>query len=853
MPDNEINPVRTSPPAAPIAESQILAPATLSPRSPLASQALTASFLEPRPRLDLSAERPLNNSILAQQASPIEIPAPLIQALIYLNAGELNEARSILETMPEDEISPILLEELRNFEGRRRQDQIAYLWQGGLVAYVERYRERGGADPEQVQEELASALAAAREETVSGRAVSIDAALLRDERPNVRAFINDSRQASYLGELSRSALNERSFARAILRAARRFLHSGDYVAAIHLANFLRDAPHLGREARELVDGIPTDAAIDGALASLRSMTIVFADNDRAALESGVFSIATLGIARAGGLLAESAFAASSAARGAAAISPLALNAGRWAVRSGSEAAIFSASSMATQALLSGNTDHLTLENFSRQFGAMLVTFGLLRLAGRGWSSRVASLTLASYLNEGLGLEESSGVSLGGRIFSSAAMDAQMMVAGGLVEGLSGGRLSRMERRSETNFRSLLEEARLRRMAPGYLAPSEQFRRFALQVALQTALLAIGMPGGGGRFTYRVSDTREARRLEIQERFRDPQGDIRDRVRAIADYAEHLSEESSDEGQRQEGILELLDLAIDPRSPQATSEYANSPEDEGRILRTFVLETVSQLLPENPDAIFRQACSLKIAEFIRAAHPHLQFELIPAPADWPAGDPRYLSPELGRSLENAPNGAFPEHGALDLNQPLRNLLFGIRDRLGPTPPPTRPDWRSRSQEGLGPRFQILELWHHHMTEQPALRVLYQVLSLGFTAVSLRAYLELDLPFLAEVVGSASLALLGAAMTDAPHLIRRFIVQPDLERRNRWTEYLAENAELIRLQLEMGRRHPFAALAPRNEIPLTRVELAPELAEVDEEAEWEAELEEAIRRAERENED
>jgi len=854
----------------------------------------------------------------------------LAQAMMELNNGEMSAARSFLEQIPSDESAQALLQQLDAGQAQFRQAQILSLWQGGIVAYVEYFRQHGGAGADLVQEELLQALSLAHQEVMSGNASSLNEAMRGMRNPHVLAFILDSHHASLLDGISNPNLSESEFNRAVLRAARSFLRQEDYVAALHFTEYLQNDPEVGAEARDLAAGIPTEAAIDAALSSLRAMTIVFADSDQDALESGVTTVATLGVARFGAVAVESAFAATSAARAVASISPIALRASRWALRAGSEAVLFTAGDMATQALLTGSTEQWTLENFGRQFGAMLVTFGLLHVVGMGmgsvarplaerltraeaalvtaretgvgieaatqalrvarvraggmtllnWGSRVTSLTASGYLNEGLGLEEDQGISLGGRLFSSTAMDAHMGVAGVMAEGLSGGSLSRMERRAEIRYQNLVEEAlNETRIEQIYFVGTSKPERGSGSSSAWTALLAaglgmhllapelahasaeIGQRSSDGiwptaitglgllsvgvlgmvaqrKGPYREAPLRDVRLQEARDRFLDPQVEIRERTRAIEEFRELLMHSSHPED-IQPGVLELLNLAIAPKVADLEAHFAETPEDPARILRTRALSLVRDLLWKfPPEPVFRRRCIRKIEEFYRVAENYLRPEYIAAPKDWPLPGSQYFNSWVVKTSQLAPEGVDGENGLLDINEPLRSLAGNILNRHLQS---GERRFERVTRNVKSPPSDAAILWHRLLSETPSLHFLYKALSLGLSGAGFATFFQAT--GLESGLG-LGMAAIGIATTFTPELLDHFIIQPNRSRKARWTEYMADHAEYLRAQKDVGIQYPFAALRDKTapfEMPLPKARVETE------EDDWEAEMEEAIQRA------
>lgn len=279
------------------------------------------------------------------------------------------------------------------------------------------------------------------------------------------------------------------------------------VAAI--GNFVESHPRAGEEeieiAREMREGIPSAALFNSAMFALQelvAMTSVAGNvlNPNIKMDKGFFiraglTVGTLGIARGVGVGAQALWVARMEKMIA---SPVAFRLSTLGVRSAAEAAAFPIAGMGFRSLMSGEPSHWSLRHFGKEFASTLAMFALLnassmglawggtgtgeavkaakralekakaagddlalaqrRLAGArladsvvksgatAWGTRVGAFTGSGYVNQFLGLsDDEKGASLSSRLIRSAVTDKQMRVGGKVVDAVSGGRLSKLER------------------------------------------------------------------------------------------------------------------------------------------------------------------------------------------------------------------------------------------------------------------------------------------------------------------------------------------------------------------------------------------------------------------------
>ncbi len=439
--------------------------------------------------------------------------AETVPALQALNDGDLGRAEDLLTSLPDNPLAVEMLPRVREGVAQIRDSRMEMIWRAAFSDYVQRHAEQGGADPEGTERSLNQALDRALALVRSGECPSLIAGLERCHSEGNAAIGNflfeEAAHARILSGLSEPGLTLAEFQDRILESARVAEHEERFNLARQLAGLVRDDPRLAAEANELLDGMGVSETVAGLLSPSTLCTIptpwtiipgiLLSTSDHEvlnALENTAITVATLGVARWGAMGAEAAFLSS---RSAAALSPILRRVAGWGVRSASEAAIFTGIGMAHGALASGSMEGLTIENFGRQFGAMLVIFAVchgvgmgtgalgraaesvpslratgavaerltaaglpqLNAAGRaligttGYVSTISGLVGAEYFNEAIGLSESeSDLPWYVRFANAAIMDAQMRAGGHLVNGLTGGAIERLERMNGRRYEAL---------------------------------------------------------------------------------------------------------------------------------------------------------------------------------------------------------------------------------------------------------------------------------------------------------------------------------------------------------------------------------------------------------------
>lgn len=430
----------------------------------------------------------------------------LAQAFVHLNEGQLEQAEQTLAGIEGNDQIDQMRDQIQNARHQQRLTRELRVWQGIIQGYLE---ERDETDtPEARQQELAlhAALSHNYQRAMAGEIPNILSGL--EQSPAFSANHRLSYEGDYVmvyDLFSNPDASDAEFARGALEAARQLSNREHHLAAMMVTQGLVDNPHVANEAQAFAREIPTDQMVDSVLGHLWSMVTLGmgADSDQEAVMVGgetLAMVAGFGVARWVGVGAEALYTESVFAR---ALSPIAFRTGGWLVRSGMEGAAFTGTNMLMHAAMTGNTDHITLENFAMEWGSMMVTFGLLhgvgmemqglergvqgrmvqaqealaaartrgsgvataaaelrsaRLASRGlsvanWASRVSAFTASEYVNEAIGLREGSDIPIHIRFLQSAVMDAQMMLAHSGVEVMTGGRIGAREQRTQAIYQA----------------------------------------------------------------------------------------------------------------------------------------------------------------------------------------------------------------------------------------------------------------------------------------------------------------------------------------------------------------------------------------------------------------
>jgi len=307
--------------------------------------------------------------------------------------------------------------------------------------------------------------------------------------------------------LSSPSLSDEAHAKRVAELVHSLTVAQHPAEAEMLCRSLFDDPYVGEEMRAYATdagGFKGVAIANSALTAVTTLTPlgIYASslnpNSKQfyeGLESAGITVASFGIARGAAVGAEALFLATDAAVILGKASPAALKLAGFGVKTGTEAAAFTVTNMFFQSAKTGTWSNWTAENFGKEFGSMLVTFVLLHGVGAGiqkvgqvaeksswlgmgaeeaaklkasgqmalkpgaklafgigsWGVRVSAFAGSEYVNEGLGLKPGEDVPFLVRFLGSAVTDAQMIVAGKLVDGISGSKISKLEMSSKTKY------------------------------------------------------------------------------------------------------------------------------------------------------------------------------------------------------------------------------------------------------------------------------------------------------------------------------------------------------------------------------------------------------------------
>lgn len=439
----------------------------------------------------------------------------LARGMQQLNDGQLDKARETLAGISKNPTAQLLLAKLgEGTEQRRLRMTFDALAPVLFTIYQGRQSELSDQQTAEIRDKVQATLQRWQRQLASGELRSLDDAF----RNELGGFYFESSEGSvtqgFIRRISNPDMTDQEFSRALLGFSRGMLRSEKYGAAMGIAQLLEKDPVLGAEAKAILDDIPGQARWDGILHSLKNMTIIFADSDEEALKSAAIMLVSFGVGR---LLAVGAEAAWIARAATFIRSPIVMRASTFAVKTTAEAAGFTLGSMTMETLWTGKTSHWNLKHFGTEFGSMLVTFVLLhgvgmgmqgvsgasaRYVGRaeagmaraleggggmgaaafelrlakgmdavaksgitGWGTRILAFTGTEYVNEAIGLRPKENVPFWVRLAGSALMDAQMMLAGGTVNAISGGRISKIEQASQLKLAQHRMEYQAKELLP----------------------------------------------------------------------------------------------------------------------------------------------------------------------------------------------------------------------------------------------------------------------------------------------------------------------------------------------------------------------------------------------------
>ncbi|HEX5033338.1 MAG TPA: hypothetical protein VFW62_02555, partial [bacterium] len=434
--------------------------------------------------------------------------AQLARAMMAMQAGNLLDARDFLITIPGHPMAQTFLQGLQDGQRAQRIAQIVGVLRAVSMNYIERGR-ASGENMDAVERDTLAGWQEVQRLMMSGEASDVDAALQRIGRtrgfPNFTTgtgeFHIGSNVGYFIGVVSRPGMSDTDFHRAIFELCG-FLRMDDYFqAASQIYQMMEADPRTRDHAHARLEAIPAEARFHAGLNVARTLLALRAGpagmlavsstsgaSPDEMLQNVAMVVVPFAAARAVAVGAEGLFVARATSgsirlvRGAGLVVQAGnrtvegLNYLRFGVRTGTEAAVFTASSMAMHSVFTGRSDHWTWGNFGREFGSMLLTFGLCHgigygvrslgraasgsesfraigtqrvMGGLAYGSTIAGLTGLEYLNEALGLHPHEGeIPLALRVMSSALMDAQMRAATRGLDAVSGGRISAFERSTQ---------------------------------------------------------------------------------------------------------------------------------------------------------------------------------------------------------------------------------------------------------------------------------------------------------------------------------------------------------------------------------------------------------------------
>ncbi|MFO1464511.1 MAG: hypothetical protein U1F66_12125, partial [bacterium] len=447
--------------------------------------------------------------------------ATLARGMIEMQGGNLREAATIFAELPENALAQTFLANIHSgLRGMRVAQTVAVL-RAISLNFIERGR-ANGENMDAVERDTIAGWDEVQRYLISGECATIEDAMRRmAETGRFRHFTSGSSEfhvgssiSYFLSRVDNPGLSDADFAEACFELAGR-LRGDDYMmGAGGIYQVLESDPRYRTRAHEALEGIPAEARLHGALdvarlllamragpAGLMGISMTSSASPGDVVENLAMAVVPFAAARGAAITAEGLFVARATGgtmrlvRGAEGLSVV-VEAGAtttrgirlagFGIRAGTESLVFTTSSMALHSLLTGSTANWTLANFGREFGSMLLTFGLChgismateglgRLAARsdtlrragasvelgtaalrpgaaravsvlGYAGTITGMAGLEYLNEALGLHPSEGhVPFWIRLLNSAVMDAQMRVAGSGIDAVSGGRIGTLER------------------------------------------------------------------------------------------------------------------------------------------------------------------------------------------------------------------------------------------------------------------------------------------------------------------------------------------------------------------------------------------------------------------------
>ncbi len=481
-----------------------------------------------------------------------ELPQ-LAQAMIHLNNGEVEQARDLLEQIPANEQAQEILQSLDAGQRHQRQLQILQTFQVISMDFIAQGREAEYevVDMDLVERDTLLASQEIHRLVLSGEVDTVREAIRQvqesrafpnftlgttplDMRSPLDGTCTDQGNAlnRFLDRVDQPEVSDAQFAQALFGLGASLEAYDNFAAAGEIYRNLARDPRFRSEARERLEFIPSRARINGALGSFAIFTSG-SDPVTSAQNLALF-LTPFAIARGAAVATEAAWVA----RGATLIrNPVWFHRTGTALRIGTEAAVFTLSSMALTTVFTGNTDIWTPGHFGREWASMVVTFTLLhrvgsimqrasapteaavrraqqgleaarrsgsgvelatsrlaaaqrRATGMGiatWGSRVGAFTASEYINEAIHLHDAQNTPFAVRVFASAVTDAQMIMGGRMINGLSGSRLERMERRTQQGYEEHARRAQ-QRVSHRTSRPSQRRRLAPIRLFLSEPTL-----------------------------------------------------------------------------------------------------------------------------------------------------------------------------------------------------------------------------------------------------------------------------------------------------------------------------------------------------------------------------
>ncbi|MFO1518971.1 MAG: hypothetical protein U1F57_04810 [bacterium] len=462
---------------------------------------------------------------LNKSDAPVEIKqmAGLMKAMKDLNNGDLALAKISLQYLPEpnDPMAKMLLGEIEKGE-KQFHDQFRIgvpmaAIRAEMAAFLQRRKAKGAKNLESEEADMARA-ADEIQRLVTGGMSFEDAAQKIAQGGgygDFAGFLYEDgagwKMKSYLREISRPGITEREISDKTFEFAES-LYKGDYFGeAAFVGRTLFKNDFVDFRAKMLVEtDIPGEIKWQGIKKGAFSLlyftpaapfaaggTVLFTPTtigeengdaklleiSKGVLSDAILARATFGFARFARVGVEAAFVARIGVK-TLEEAPLVMRIAGWGVGTVTEAAAFTGGNMLVQSMLNGNTDVLSLKNFGKEFGSMLVTFALLHGVSSGmqkvekavegswlggiegskqlmtaasWGVRVTAFTGVEAINEKIGFKEHDNSPFWMKFLSSAITDAQMIRAGKEINAIHVGSKTIGEIEADTHMKYKMGE------------------------------------------------------------------------------------------------------------------------------------------------------------------------------------------------------------------------------------------------------------------------------------------------------------------------------------------------------------------------------------------------------------